>query len=169
MSSAKKQVSVTVSKNGPYIVAGDAPLTKQVIGTNAEGDSLQWQEGKAYDTPAQYALCRRGHSHKAPFCDGTYANIGFDGAKLQIAHPIPRRQRYSTAQALLFWTPEACARTLDFVTRTEKFGIKSPVSTIRIFGRSFCSKSIIVPRAVWSPSTRPPEKRLNRISLSLSA
>lgn len=81
MSSAKKQVSVTVSKNGPYIVAGDAPLTKQVIGANAEGNSLQWQEGNAYDTPAQYALCRCGHSHKAPFCDGTHANIGFDGAE----------------------------------------------------------------------------------------
>ena len=45
MSSAKKQVSVTVSKNGPYIVAGDAALTEQVIGANAEGDSLHWQEG----------------------------------------------------------------------------------------------------------------------------
>ena len=43
MSSAKKQVSVTVSKNGPYIVAGDAALTEQVIGANAEGDSLHWQ------------------------------------------------------------------------------------------------------------------------------
>ena len=42
MSSDKKQVSVTVSKNGPYIVAGDAALTEQVIGANAEGDSLRW-------------------------------------------------------------------------------------------------------------------------------
>jgi hypothetical protein len=54
MSSAKKQVSVTVSENGPYIVAGDAALTEQVIGANAEGDSLRWQERKVYDTPAQY-------------------------------------------------------------------------------------------------------------------
>ena len=54
MSSAKKQVSVTVSKNGPYIVAGDAALTEYVIDANAQGDSLKWQEGKVYDTPAQY-------------------------------------------------------------------------------------------------------------------
>jgi CDGSH-type Zn-finger protein len=98
MSSANKQVSVTVSKNGPYIVAGDAPLTKQVIGANAEGDSLQWQEGKAYDTPAQYALCRCGHSHKAPFCDGTHANIGFDGTETADRSPY-------SAQATIFDGP----------------------------------------------------------------
>ena len=81
MSSAKKPLSVVVSKDGPYIVAGDAPLTEQVIVANAEGDSLQWREGSAYEAPAKYALCRCGHSHKAPFCDGTHAKIGFDGTE----------------------------------------------------------------------------------------
>jgi CDGSH-type Zn-finger protein len=103
MSSAKKQVSVTVSKNGPYIVAGDAALTEQVIGTNAEGDSLHWQEGKAYDTPAQYALCRCGHSNKAPFCDGTHAKIGFDGTE------TAERSPYS-AQATTFDGPSLALR-----------------------------------------------------------
>jgi CDGSH-type Zn-finger protein len=52
-----------------------------VIGTNAEGDSLKWQEGKAYDTPAEYTLCRCGDSSKPPFCDGTHAKIQFDGTE----------------------------------------------------------------------------------------
>jgi len=77
----EKQVSVTVSKDGPYIVVGGVPLTEQVIGSNAEGESLQWQEGKLCDAPARYALCRCGHSHTAPFCDGTHAKIGFDGTE----------------------------------------------------------------------------------------
>lgn len=81
MSAAKKQVSVTVSKDGPYIVSGGPPLTKQTIIANADGESLQWQEGETYDAPARYALCRCGHSHKAPFCDGTHAQIGFDGTE----------------------------------------------------------------------------------------
>jgi len=81
MSAAKKQVSVTVSKDGPYIVSGGAPLTKQTIVANADGESLEWQEGEPYDAPAKYALCRCGHTHRAPFCDGTHAKIGFDGTE----------------------------------------------------------------------------------------
>ena len=45
MSAAKQQISVTVSKDGPYIVSGDAPLSEQVIVANADGESLQWREG----------------------------------------------------------------------------------------------------------------------------
>jgi CDGSH-type Zn-finger protein len=87
MSAAKKQVSVTVSKDGPYIVSGGAPLAEQVIGANAEGDSLEWQEGETYAAPEKYALCRCGHSHKAPFCDGTHAKIGFDGTETAARTP----------------------------------------------------------------------------------
>src|SRR5215475_15087907 len=50
--------------------------------------------------------------------------------KLQYARPFPRRQPYSTAQALLFLTREACARIAGFVTRTGKYGIKSLAVTI---------------------------------------
>ena len=62
---------------------------------NTDGELLQWQEGEAYDAPARYALCRCGHSHKAPFCDGSHAKIGFDGSETS------ERTRYS-AQATVF-------------------------------------------------------------------
>ena len=81
MTSANKQVSVVISRDGPYIVSGDAPLTEEIIGANAEGESMQWQRGKAYDAPEKYALCRCGQSAKAPFCDGTHARVGFDGTE----------------------------------------------------------------------------------------
>ena len=77
MSSTKTQISVTVSKDGPYIVSGDPRLTEQVIVTNAKGDSLQWRDGEVYEAPAKCALCRCGHSHKAPFCDGSHVSIKF--------------------------------------------------------------------------------------------
>ena len=98
MSAAKTEVSVTVSKDGPYIVSGDAPLTKQTIVANADGELLQWQEGDTYDAPRRYALCRCGHSHKAPFCDGSHAKIGFDGTETS------ERTRYS-AQTTVFDGP----------------------------------------------------------------
>jgi hypothetical protein len=59
VTSAGKQVSVVISKDGPYIVSGDAPLSDEIIGANAEGESIKWQRGKAYDAPAKFALCRQ--------------------------------------------------------------------------------------------------------------
>jgi Iron-binding zinc finger CDGSH type len=47
VTSASKQVSVVISKDGPYIVSGDAPLSEEIIGANIEGESIKWQRGKA--------------------------------------------------------------------------------------------------------------------------
>ena len=81
MPTVKEKLSVVISKDGPYVVSGDAPLTEEIIGANAEGESIKWEQGRAYDAPAKYALCRCGQSAKAPFCDGTHARVGFDGTE----------------------------------------------------------------------------------------
>ena len=75
---ANARTKVVVSKDGPYIVTGNAPLAKQVIGTDADGGSETWEQGEIYPTQEKYALCRCGQSKKKPFCDGTHATIGFD-------------------------------------------------------------------------------------------
>jgi len=169
MSAAKKQVSVTVSKDGPYIVSGGAPLTKQTIVANADGESLEWQEGEPYDAPAKYALCRCGHTHRAPFCDGTHAKIGFDGTETAERAPYSaQRTVFATARSLPFWMRSTCARTAGSATRTEKYGNRSPTPTIRKFARCFCARCIIVPRGAWSPSTKPLEQRSRNIYLSRS-
>jgi len=98
MTTTRQQVSVTVSKDGPYIVSGNVPLAKQVIVANADGDSLQWRQGESYAAAEKFALCRCGHSHNAPFCDGTHAKIGFDGTE------TAERTLYS-AQAKVFDGP----------------------------------------------------------------
>ena len=76
---AHTDAKITVTENGPYLVSGGLPLAEQHIVTNAEGDSLDWKEGKKFPAQAQYALCRCGHSSNKPFCDGTHATIDFDG------------------------------------------------------------------------------------------
>jgi CDGSH-type Zn-finger protein len=65
--------TITVSKNGPYIVSGSVSLSLEIIGVNAAGESTEWDEGNAFPASAQYALCRCGHSNEKPFCDGTHA------------------------------------------------------------------------------------------------
>ena len=49
MTSASKQVSVVVSRDGPYIVLGDATLSEEIVGANTGGESIKWQRGKAFD------------------------------------------------------------------------------------------------------------------------
>ena len=70
---------VKVSENGPYLVSGYIPLSKQRIGIDAEGYSFEWREGEKYPPQESYSLCRCGHSKTKPFCDGTHAKIHFDG------------------------------------------------------------------------------------------
>jgi CDGSH-type Zn-finger protein len=72
---------VTILKDGPYLVSGALPLGTEIIGTNSEGDSIEWKAGAKNPAQAQYALCRCGQSAHKPFCDGTHASVAFDGTE----------------------------------------------------------------------------------------
>lgn len=79
---------IRVTENGPYRVTGGVPLAKQIIETDAEGFSRDWEEGERIEPPGEsYSLCRCGHSGKKPFCDGTHARIGFDGTEVASRAP----------------------------------------------------------------------------------
>jgi CDGSH-type Zn-finger protein len=72
---------IEIAKDGPYLVKGGLPLSEQLIVTNAEGESLDYAEGKKYPAQPQYALCRCGQSGTKPFCDGTHGKVHFDGTE----------------------------------------------------------------------------------------
>jgi CDGSH-type Zn-finger protein len=72
---------IEVTRNGPYLVSGSLPLSEQWIVTNAEGDSLDYREGKKHPAAPQYSLCRCGHSGNKPFCDGSHQKVKFDGTE----------------------------------------------------------------------------------------
>lgn len=78
---------IQITKNGPYLVSGGLPLHEQSIVINAEGESLDYEEGKKYPTPPTYALCRCGQSSHKPFCDGTHAKVQFDGTETASRQP----------------------------------------------------------------------------------
>jgi len=80
-------VKIEVTKNGPYLVSGGLPLSEHHIVTNAEGDSLDYREGKKHPAPAHYALCRCGQSGSKPFCDGTHGKVHFDGTETASREP----------------------------------------------------------------------------------
>jgi len=84
-SSVESEVKIT--KNGPYLVSGALALTTEIIGTNAEGDSVKWKAGVKHPARAQYALCRCGQSADKPYCDGTHAAVRFDGTETASRQP----------------------------------------------------------------------------------
>jgi CDGSH-type Zn-finger protein len=98
MPSKEAEIRVVVAPDGPYIVTGNVPLSQKIIGTDAKGDAEEWLEGKSYPARQTYALCRCGESKKKPFCDGTHAEIGFDGTE------TASRELYA-AQAKVFDGP----------------------------------------------------------------
>jgi hypothetical protein len=66
MKHQKSDAKIEVTKDGPYLVSGDLPLSGQSIVTNAEGESLDYREEKKYPAQQQYALCRCGQSANKP-------------------------------------------------------------------------------------------------------
>ncbi len=73
---------VKVTKDGPYVVTGGAPLAEQIMCVDADNQCHGWKEGKKYPPQETYAICRCGHTHNVPFCDGTHVKIHFDGAEV---------------------------------------------------------------------------------------
>src|SRR6266850_513450 len=87
---------VEIRGNGPYIVSGDLPLSKEIIGTNKDGESVMWKQGQEFAQQEQYALCRCGHSAQKPFCDSTHKKIRFDGT--ETASRRPYREEATTME-----------------------------------------------------------------------
>ena len=77
----KESGRIIVSRNGPYLVSGNIPLSIMVILTNEEGISWEWKKGKSITAEPEYRLCRCGQSGKKPFCDDACKTVSFDGTE----------------------------------------------------------------------------------------
>lgn len=91
---------IKVSKNGPYIVTGGVPLTTSEICNDDEGYCRSWREVKRYPMQETYALCRCDRSNNKPFCDGTHANIHFDGTEAGDHEPFDKAAEMICGPAL---------------------------------------------------------------------
>jgi CDGSH-type Zn-finger protein len=110
MAKAQNGARVAVAKNGPYMVSGHVPLSRQTIGVDAEGDSERWVEGKSFPAQESYALCRCGQSKKKPFCDGAHTQIKFDGTETASREPYLKQAKVLDGPALALLDAESlCA------------------------------------------------------------
>ena len=84
---------IVVVRDGPYLVYGDVPLVRKKKVVSDAGHSLTWAKTEVIETEETYAICRCGRSGSKPFCDGTHARVGFDGAETADPSLIADRQR----------------------------------------------------------------------------
>lgn len=108
--SEKKKHRIKVTKNGPYIVTGGVPLSKQKIKINDKGESIGWTEGQKYPNREQYALCRCGHSKNHPYCDGTHTKIKFEGTETASRDSyFERAKKIEGPELILYDVRDLCA------------------------------------------------------------
>lgn len=76
-----KTCRIRVTRNGPYLVSGEIPMSKKIIIADSDGTANEWREGEKYPQRKICGLCRCGQSGNKPFCDGTHQKVKFDGTE----------------------------------------------------------------------------------------
>ena len=75
----KKEVRISISKNGPYIVIGNPPIYRRVIGIGEDNEPKKWVKEKTVTHGEACLLCRCGSSKTKPFCDFSHGEAEFNG------------------------------------------------------------------------------------------
>jgi CDGSH-type Zn-finger protein len=88
MTTKNDSLKIKVCEDGPYVVTGGVPLGDQILIPDDDGLSTGWSAGRSYPAEQEYCLCRCGHSKDKPFCDGTHAEINFDGTETASRKPF---------------------------------------------------------------------------------
>ena len=108
---SKEDQKVLITKNGPYIVSGGLPLQKEIIVSDDQGTSLSYEKGESYPKQETYALCRCGHSHSKPYCDGTHATKHFKGDEVASREKFEDiADRIDGPDLILRDLPDLCSR-----------------------------------------------------------
>ncbi len=101
--------SITIVKDGPYIVKGAVPLGEDALVAAPEGDHMQYNRVRDYEVGGEYHLCRCGASAHKPFCDGAHEAAGFDGAETASRAPFDERADVYEGDALRLLDDNRCA------------------------------------------------------------
>lgn len=73
---------IRITKDGPYLVTGGVPLSKQTIICDSDEESLKWEQDEPFEDRESCGLCRCGQSGRKPFCDGSHSTVNFDGTEV---------------------------------------------------------------------------------------
>jgi CDGSH-type Zn-finger protein len=116
-----KTFSITVRKDGPYVVEGGVPLTRKSIVYSEWHEPMSFRKDAELGARPTYRLCRCGRSSKKPYCDNTHARTGFDGTEHAPIEPSDtRRARVEAARITVTDDQMLCSRAGFCGNRVEK-------------------------------------------------
>ena len=116
-SNTKKDCSIKVTKNGPYIISGAIPLYNMAIDCGQSGIPVKWVKGENMKTPETYALCRCGLSRNKPFCDGAHVKANFDGTEVSDNEPFEKMAKTIDGPELVLKDAEILCASARFCHR----------------------------------------------------
>jgi len=114
---SSSEMRIKVSKNGPYLVSGNVPVTKQLIDCDGKGTPRQWSESEKYPTQENCGLCRCGQSKNKPFCDGTHSKVNFDGTETASRKPYMEQAKRIDGPSLEMTDAEILCASARFCHR----------------------------------------------------
>ena len=159
---AAEGVSITVTRNGPYLVQGAVPMARQTIVADADGESREWQEGESFETKDSCALCRCGHSATKPYCDGSHVRVGFDGTETASREPYADQATEQVGPSLTLLDAQplcAYARFCDVAGQVwnlvEQEGVEAAETTVR--EAALCPSGRLVARDRHSGQVAEPD------------
>jgi CDGSH-type Zn-finger protein len=138
---------IRIVKDGPYLVDGALPVTRQEIVVDDAGESVAWAEVERFPQRASCALCRCGSSEAKPYCDGSHRMPPFDGT--ETAGRVP----YVEAAAALEGPRLVLRDQLDLCAEARFCAAKGAVWH-RIEQDDDDSRAVVVTEAQLCPSGR---------------
>jgi CDGSH-type Zn-finger protein len=111
---------IAITKDGPYVVTGGLPLSREAIRVNDAEESTDWTALETLSPPTRYFLCRCGLSANKPYCDGAHSRQGFDGTETASRAPYSAQAEVMEGPAVTMLDAEALCAFSRFCDRAGK-------------------------------------------------
>ncbi len=87
------EYDIVVTRNGPYEVRADVPITPKHIVRSGLGEPETWAVDEPINKSPTFWLCRCGQSNNKPFCDNSHLTADFDGTETASTDPVAEKRK----------------------------------------------------------------------------
>jgi CDGSH-type Zn-finger protein len=123
-----KEYKIVILPNGPYLVKGGLPINKVRVTFDREEYPLDYEVVETYPAKEVQSLCRCGHSHSRPFCDGAHVQLGFIGKETADRSPFNENARIMVGRNLILLDYRELCMSVGFCHRAGSTWVQTRLS-----------------------------------------